>query len=388
MKHFSVPADFSKETIDSYDRLNQTYPESKVSEIYGNITIGNSFGSGRSHSQLPKIDFKTLREFVKYSRSRHINFNYTLNTSHMMNREFTEEGIREIKQFLNQLYETGIRHLTLTLPSLFELVISTGLDFKIKASAICSIDNVNIALAFKKKGASKIVIKEMINRDFFILKKIRKAFGDQIELIINSPCHIDCSYRMSHYNQQSGDSIKGTNVTSFNYYEHKCMLRRYSELGNWLKIIWIRPEDLKYYTRIGIQYFKLQGRQSIIHGGDLVKVTECYFKEDYDGDLIDLINAFAPLNHFKVHVQNKKLEGFIKPFFEKEHFCIRDCTECDYCDRFAENCVDLREAGEVCDLAQKFYQEFDHFKDVIHHQIPQKTKIKETELEQNGDFEF
>ncbi|MCP4157978.1 MAG: hypothetical protein GY757_60280, partial [bacterium] len=255
MKYFSVPSDFKKKTIDEYDRLNQTYTGSRVIETYGNLTLGNMFGCGRSISQLPEVDFQTLKDFVKYSRQKNIDFNYTINTSHMLNKEFTEEGVMQLKLFLGELYEAGIRGLTITLPSLFELVRSSGYEFKLKASAICSIDNANIAVAFKNMGAERIVVKELINRDFGTLKRIRKNFGEKIEIIVNSPCHMDCWYRMSHYNQQSGDSIDSTNATSFNYYEHKCMLRRYSDLGNWAKVIWVRPEDLKYYTEIGINYF-------------------------------------------------------------------------------------------------------------------------------------
>jgi collagenase-like PrtC family protease len=393
MKRFSVPADFKKETIDRYVKLNQTYKDSRVLETYGNVTIGNLFGSGRSLSQLPSVDLPALKEFVKYSKSQGIAFDYSLNTSHMQNREFTKQGIGEIKSFLYDIYESGIRYLTVTLPSIMEIIISTGLDFSIKASAICSIDNPNIALAFKKMGADRIVVKELINRDFHVLRRIVKNFGDKIEIIVNTPCHMDCSFRMSHYNQQSSDSIEHTNATSFNYYEHKCMHRRYSELGNWLKTCWVRPEDLHYYTSIGINYFKLQGRQSIFKGGDIARVTETYFKGEYDGDLIDLVNCFAPLNSFKVEVDNKKLEGFLKPFYEKDYFCIRDCTDCDYCDVFARKCIKEKEAEEICELAKKFYEEYSGFNQLVNSvrvntDTENPRKVENKHHDDESEFEF
>ncbi|MFW9880349.1 MAG: hypothetical protein ACFFG0_45330, partial [Candidatus Thorarchaeota archaeon] len=60
MKSFSVPADFKKETIDKYEKLNNSYKDSKVVETYGNITIKNLFESGRSVAELPKVDFSTF----------------------------------------------------------------------------------------------------------------------------------------------------------------------------------------------------------------------------------------------------------------------------------------------------------------------------------------
>jgi collagenase-like PrtC family protease len=387
VKYFSVPADFNKETIDKYDALNRKYSDSRISETYGNLTMGNRFGCGRSISELPEVDFLALQDFIKYSRQKDIEFDYTLNTSHMMNREFTGEGVREIKQFLSDLYDSGVRRITAALPSVIDIIRSTGLDFEIKASAICSIDNANKALAFKKMGVSKIVTKELINRDFHRLRRIRKVFGEKVEIIVNTPCHMDCAYRMSHYNQQSSDSITSTNPTSFNYYEHKCMLRRYGDLGNWLKTCWVRPEDLKYYMQIGINYFKLQGRQAIKKGGDVVRVAECYFKEEFDGDLVDLINMFAPLNSFKLHIDNKKLEGFLKPFVEKDHFCVRDCTECDYCDAFAKKCVDPKEAEEISAAATRFYEEYDQYGRLLD-SVQAKKKVAAGNVYQDDDEDF
>lgn len=388
MKYYSIPSDFKKETIDELVKLNNKYSDSCIFETYGNVTIDNSFGCGRSISELPEISLEQLKDYVSYSKLNGIEFNYTLNTSHMQNEEFTSEGILKLKNLLENLHHAGCRNLTITLPSLIEIVNSMDYEFNIKASAICSIDNPNIALAFKNKGVNRIVIKELINRDFGTLKRIRKVFGEKVELIVNSPCHMDCSYRMSHYNQQSSDSIKSTNSTSFNYYEHKCLHRRYNDLSNWIKICWIRPEDIKHYSNIGINYFKLQGRQTFKKGSDIVKTVEQYFKGSYDGDLMDLINCFAKMNSFKIHVDNKKLDGFLNPFIKKDNFCIRDCTECTYCDDFVDKCIEVSKAIEVKEYAKLFYSEFDNFKKLVREiSSPLKKQIID-EIKEDGEFNF
>lgn len=381
MRYFTLPSDFKNSTIDRIYELNKSCNHSKVIETYGNITLGNQFGSGRSLSQLPKVDFIKLKEYIKYSISKGIDFDYTFNTSLLNNSEFSEEGILRIKVFLSELYDSGVRNITATLPSLIKIINSMNLDFKIKCSAICSIDTANKALEFKSMGVDRIVVKELVNRDFETLKRIRRAFGERVELIVNTPCHIDCHVRMSHYNQQACDSISETNPVSFNFYEHLCMLRRYGNTGNWLKINFIRPEDLKYYEKIGINFFKIQGRQTFIKGGDVVKVAECYFKEDFDGDLVDLINCFSGLNNFKVTIPNKSLDGFLKPFYEKENFCTHDCSSCDYCDVFLENIVDINLVKNVCEMATQFYQDFDQFEKLLQ-------KAKPTVFSDNTDTIF
>jgi len=78
MKYFSIPTDFKKETIDKLDQLNHSYDNAKVIETYGNITLKNFLGSGRSVELLPEIDLTGLHDYVEYSKSKGIDFNYTL----------------------------------------------------------------------------------------------------------------------------------------------------------------------------------------------------------------------------------------------------------------------------------------------------------------------
>lgn len=365
MKYFSLPADFKKETIDAYDRLNNDYEDSKVIDTYGNITIGNYFSSGRLNRQQIKVDLFDLEDYIKYSRQRNIEFTYTINSPYLQNREFTGKGLKEIDTFLGRLYDAGVQWLVITLPSLIELVKWSKYDFKIKASTICQIINANKAMAYKDMGVDKIVVDESINRNFSTLKRIREAFGDQMEVIINQVCDLNCIYRMFHYNMISGESEGAANDVSINYYEHRCVLQQYKSIDHLLKLSWIRPEDLKYYSSIGIHHFKLQGRHTFIRGGDPVRTLKCYFKESFDGNLLDLLTMFAPLNNFNVFVDNKKLDGFIKPFYEIENFCTNDCTKCNYCESYARKSIDYKKTKEVMRLARKFYEDYDQYKRMI-----------------------
>ena len=221
MEYYSVPSDFSKKTIEGYQKLNKKYPECKVKETYGQISIGNAFASGRYLSEIPKISFSDLEEYVRYSKNAGIDFNYTFNASYMNNTEFTKEGVNQLKDFLRQLYDIGIRSLTVALPTLYEIIRSMNLDFEVKASVICQINNANKAAIYKEKGYDRIVVDEGINRDFNTLERIRTNFGDGVELIINSLCNQDCVYRMFHYNQTSGDAY---GRPGFSFYNKRCTL--------------------------------------------------------------------------------------------------------------------------------------------------------------------
>lgn len=364
MKYFNIASDFKKETIDGYYRLNNTYADSKVIETYGNITIGNVCEGGRVYEDIPKIDSKALKSYIEYSKSKGIEFNYSLNGSCMGNREFTEKGAREITRFLNKLYEIGVRRLTVAIPSIIELVKSMGLDFEIKASIICQITNANKAAEYKKLGVDRIVVDESLNRDFANLKKIQGVFGDKTEIIINSMCHKDCIYRMFHYNQTAHDSVDKLNSSITTFYNHNCMLKRAESPENFLKLCWIRPEDLKYYSDIGVNYYKIQGRHTVMKG-DPVRAMEAYFRQSYDGDLIDLMELFGSPYAFKIKLDNKKLEGYIKPFYEIPGFCRRECQSCKYCESFVKKCTDYEEAEKINSMAVKFYNENDKYSDML-----------------------
>lgn len=376
MRYYSVPADFKKKTIDRYAELNNQYKNSKVLDTYGNITLGSYLGSGRLARQTPRVDIYDLEDYINYSKERNIDFNYTLNASHLHNKEFTEQGVSEIKKFLGKLYQIGVRSLTVSLPSLLELIRSTEYDFRIRSSVICRIDNPNRAAAYKKMGVEKIVLEESINRDFAALKNIREVFGEQVEIIVNQICDKNCMYRFFHYNMMAGDAFGTVNNTSINYFEHRCVLQQLKSIDNLLKLCWVRPEDIKYYTEIGIHYFKLQGRHTYLQGGDPVKTVVCYFEEHYDGNLMDLLTMFANLTSFKVYVDNKKLEGFIKPFVEKENFCKNMCNKCRYCESYARKCIDYKKAEETITMAREFYNQYDQYQNLLQQVNPGQDGVK------------
>ncbi|MCP4214553.1 MAG: hypothetical protein GY765_07845, partial [bacterium] len=300
MKFFCVPSDFKKESIDFYHRLNGEAADSAVHETYGNVTVAGGNESDSVANGLPAVDLERLSRYIDYSAQRDIGFNYTLNTSFAGNREFTPEGIEEVLTLLGQLVKAGVRSLTIAMPSLMEVVRHSGYTFNIKASTICHITNVHKALVLKEAGVKRIVADESIHRNFKALTAIRNNFGPGVELIVNTICHQGCLYRHFHYNQVGGsdlpargcvapDADRGASRLGDAYFEHRCLQQWYQSPGEVLKLGWIRPEDLKHYTAAGINYFKLQGRRRLAKG-NLQKTLECYFKESFDGNLLELLD--------------------------------------------------------------------------------------------------
>ena len=89
-----------------------------------------------------------------------------------------------------------------------------------------------------------------------------------------------CIYRDSCYLCHATCKTKEESMMYNNYPMQYCMSSRNGNQEQWLRSRWIRPEDLKIYNTIGINYFKVSGRT----GGTpyIIKVLESYMNEKYE----------------------------------------------------------------------------------------------------------
>lgn len=363
MKYFSVPADFKIETLDKYCYLNSIYHDSKIIETYGQLTECSILNSGRITDVLPSVDFASFKSYIRYSKKAGIDFSYTLNPSCFGNYEFSSEGIKNIKEFLYKIYDVGVDSITVTTPSLLEIIASTGLKFNTKTSAICEITSPGKSLFYKRMGVSRLVIDPDITRNFRAIKNICKVFGDGVEVIVNNLCYKNCAYKMFHYNHEA-HCTSDTKQDVKDYFFNRCAMQKAQNLSNYVKLNWIRPEDLKFYYDCGIRYFKVQGRQNILKG-DIIKFLHHYMREEFDGDIMDLLTLFNPYNGFQPYIDNKKLDGFVERFYLKHDFCEDDCDSCGYCNMFATKSTNIENASILNENALKFYSEYDQYSSLL-----------------------
>lgn len=334
MKYFCLPSDFKNETIDAYHKINSIYKNSKIIETYGQMAPDTVFGSCRVSRQLPNIDKNKLSEYIQHSHNKGIEFNYVLNTTTMEDDELTQDGYKKIRNFLRQLSEIGVDSITLSLPSLMEIAQYTVPHMKIKASTLCQVNSPSKAIFYESIGIKRIVLDEDIYRKFDVLKNIREEYGGELEIIVNSFCLNHCPYKMFHYNSLSFSHI---DKELYTYYSSRC---RNIHMGSetFMKLNWIRPEDLHYYEDVGITYFKIQGRTNVSTGEPVRAVTH-YIEGSYDGDLVRLLELFSPKRPLAIAeaaIDNSKLTGFFDRFVNHPELCTKLCKKCGYCKSFGE----------------------------------------------------
>jgi collagenase-like PrtC family protease len=352
MRVFSVPADFKTETVDAYQELNHKYSDAVVGETYGCISLGTHYSSGRNARSIPGVDPKGLESYINYCRERGIDFNYTFNASCLGNSEFTHEGLAKLTRQLSTLWSIGVRHLTISLPQMMTIVKESGFDFTVKVSTICQINSAYKAIYYKNLGIDRIVIDEDITRDFRRIRQVVEAFGEGVEMIVNSACDHNCPYKMFHYNHESHYSFGEQDIRFF--FTVGCKGQKTSDWKHILKLNWTRPEDQHFYEEVGIKRFKLQGRQAVAFG-DPVRTVEAYMSRSFDGNLFDLLELFDQRragDTFLPVMDNRSLDGFLDPFVADPNHCTGDCASCGYCEAFAERCMDRAQAEEMVERVQ------------------------------------
>ena len=340
MKIFSVPADFSEKAIDVYNELNQKYTEAYVGETYGQITKDYMHMSGRAVDSLPQIGIRELERYVNYSLRKGIKFNYTLNAACFGNYEFTDGGVGEIKSLLKDLDSIGVTNLTLATPSIIEMVRDFAPNMEIKVSAICQVDSVMKMKHYIDLGVERFVVEPSITKEFDILRNMVQHSDGKMEIIINDKCMKNCPYKIFHYNQTAHDN----NERAESYYFMNCGMRKSRNLQWYLNLNWIRPEDIHLYENMGIQYYKIEGREFILKG-DIIRLLNAYIEEKFEGNLIDLLHIFAPYDtEHQPYIDNKALDGYVDAFYHNKITCNQLCEQCGYCKRFMQKSYTMPES--------------------------------------------
>jgi collagenase-like PrtC family protease len=378
-----------------------------VNQIFG-VLPATTVGSGRPGSTISKMTPEQAEEYVRLAHSRGLKFDYLLNASCMGNMEWDEDTHRELLQHLDWISSIGVDSVTVTIPYLVELIKKQFPQLKVRVSTIAHVNSVNRAKFFESMGADSITLDFNINRDFRLLRAIKHAVSCELNLVLNDACLYQCPFRYYHYNSishstQPYNPLKGFYVE---YHTIRCTIERYSDLSQFIKSRWIRPEDIEVYEDTGIDSFKISGRSMSTEW--ILNAAQAYSSRQYKGNLCDIVqaintatkyqNPLSPLSrvlemgtklarhkdlisasqasaglppHLKLlendsfrsflqaqppetYIDNQALDGFID-FFRKQD-CLSGCAHCHYCQKIAGRVirVDSVQTNEYLSVLTRF----------------------------------
>jgi collagenase-like PrtC family protease len=268
--------------------------------------------------------------------------------------EWDENTHQELLMHLDWISSVGADSVTVTIPYLVELIKRQFPHLKIRVSTIAHVNSVARAKSVESLGADSITLDINVNRDFTLLKAIRKAVSCELTVLMNNLCLYQCPYEYYHHDglghaSQSYNSLSGYYV---DYCVIRCSLDRLCDISQIIKCRWVRPEDIHVYEEIGMDMFKISGRS--MSAERILQAATAYSSRHYQGNLYDILNIITPKIGFinsalpgvqnnviepppKFYIDNQALEGFMD-FFGKQD-CLSGCSQCNYCQRIANKVI-------------------------------------------------
>jgi len=338
------------------DTINRIY------EVYGS-RAESSLLSARPKFRIPDISRNDFAYHVRKLSDAGVYFDYTLNTSDLGSKSDIKGRECEVKEYIRFLVDCGVDCITVALPIMAQWIRDISQSVKIEVSTIAHIDTVTQAKIWKDLfGVNKICGALHKNRDFPFLRSLSNYCNKndvELVLMVNEFCGsgvkiedtgycsaTSCILRDHCYQLHSLDyNIR--DVLDGDYPMGFCISSR-NDSSAWLKMNFIRPEDLGAYSTIGINHFKVTGRTG---STSLIKrISNAYLAESYTGNLLDLWKhletigksddiAFSPTHV----ILNPTLDGFIEAWTGKDGLiCANEVcgVSCDYCDKFfAKHCL-------------------------------------------------
>lgn len=376
----SVGTNFDAKLLDG---IKDTHTEM----IYGKLP-DDIIGGGRPAFLLPKVTPEDLENHVKLAHAYGFEFSYLFNTACMGNEETQQATNRKIFELLDWLKQIKVDWITVVFPYFVDIIRKYAPEIKIALSTFADVVTLQKALQFERMGVNQITLPEGLNRNFKLLRLLKKKLSCDLQLIATNTCLISCPYRNTHTNFLSHASKpKGLAV---NYCMLRCTQMTVESPAEIIKSGWIRPEDLHYYEEIGIDKFKLTSRMMTTR--KLLTTVHAYNNRKYDGDLGDILNFrvktdFMPPNKEimqqmmktsmdgdaktigefnelifarRLGIDNKKLGDFLSHFVVNEPDCLNmQCgSQCKYCYEIANKSVSF-DKGYNDILDKKLQEKFD-----------------------------
>jgi len=364
MLRLSVPNNWQRDLISRLRKEN-------VEELYGKLPQ-DIVGGGRASVVLPSISRKRFVQYILQIHKNGLKFNYLLNSTCLDNLEWSISWQRKFRKFLDYLVVIGVDKVTISIPYLLELIKKQYPHLEVCVSIQTGIKSLHQAKFWEDLGADEITLFMDINRNFPLLKKIRKEVNCKLRLIANLACLYGCPFYHYHANLQSHASQYSHISKGFviDYCTLRCRLIRLMRPEEFIRSRWIRPEDTEIYERLGIESLKLVNRDMKTEA--ICLIVNAYTEMQYKGNLLDLFSGpsksirgynfdfqkaryfFKPfrVNIFKlykakeflkkdeVYIDNQGLNGFLQYFLDND-CSLKSCQECNYCKKIANQVIKI-----------------------------------------------
>lgn len=371
---YDLSTNFDKNLISGIREIDKDHT---IKTVFGKLRK-DVVGGGRSSMTLPQLSFKELRAYIDLCHQNKLQFNYLINPACLGNKEMNPRTHKKIVKYIGNLAEAQIDAITVNSPFLCELIKKQFPDLDVTIGVAASVfTNIHIK-NWEELGANEITLPHGLNRNFSELENILNFTKDRqirVRVIANNVCLHECPYKISHSTSQSHASQKGNSSSNLNidYNLLSCNNKKIKKPEHIIASEWIRPEDVHLYEELcnktGNHNFSIKLLDRTKTTDFLLRVVKAYTEFSFDGNLIDILNwpskkqtkvvhkapmywsAFKERYKLKelynyedtynlpeIHVDNKKLDGFIDKFMNNSE-CFEKVCGLDMQTQSSETCT-------------------------------------------------
>jgi len=343
-----------------------------VAELFGKLHR-DPIGGGRASFILPKIDRKRAARYIRRVHDEGIAFNYLLNGTCLGLRELTARGQSELRSLIDWLWDNSVWWFTVSIPFVAAMIKNRYPKAHITVSMMAQVDSVERARYWEAEGAEVVILFD--NKDFPLIKALKKQTGLSLEVPGNLSCMNRCAQTFHHGNLASHSSgFGGLGYYSLPVCETICTYMKVMEPRRIIAGQWIRPRDLPLYESLGIDRVKLLDR--ISPTDQLSRIVSAYAAGRFDGNLAELIPGYRQdrvdsylhsgrlltmalaflrprtYNVFKAlpfarrnktpafTINPDSLDGFLEGVLKRDCRHL-SCEKCGWCESFAQRAVEF-----------------------------------------------
>jgi collagenase-like PrtC family protease len=333
-----------------------------VYAVFGKLQT-DLVGGGRPASVLPAVTWEGLARHVARAHALGFRFLYLWNAGTLADAEYERGYAAQLREELRRLVDLGVDGLVVGLPWMVPLVKDAAPHLEVSVSSFVHVDSPREAQQFEAMGADTVILHHTINRDFSLLREIRRSVRIDLELIVNQSCVFQCPYVACHQTSPAFHSRIGARPV-LEYELFWCAGRYAHDGAEIIRSRWIRPEDLGAYEALGYDRFKIAGR-----GRDtawLLRAARAYAARSHPGDLTEIVSmsqhaplafarrraaedgphaaAWAELAEDLAQVGRLRVDNTAIPedfidFFRRHDCNRRSCRSCGYCAEVARRAV-------------------------------------------------
>lgn len=301
-----------------------------ISSVYFPLPY-NVWNSWRDENQLPNYETQAIYELVKKCSSYNIDTILIMNATCEWENTGDKFYMLKLIKFVKDLHSKWLTSITLT-NMLYVPFFKKALPNLIIYSSInCYLKTLEQAIYFKDIWIDILTIDRDINRDLWLIKKIKNRTWIWIQMLLNEWCFSNCPYRHTHFNiaahRVDYNTEERLSRGIYNLIEDfSCVPFVNKNKKLIFRAPFIRPEDLVHYDWI-VDVYKLDTRPE---STDRIRqMLKAYIAWYYHWDLKDIVDF--PYQNVP-YIDNDKLTELW--FFDKLSKCPKDCDSCNVCEQF------------------------------------------------------